>query len=177
MKNDAPKLGQIIEGEAFRDAIHIAVTPILSGSKCYPGDHVGLLPDGRVSVKATPAIGIIDPYLPAQAIHEGEKVWLLMFPNTITGLRHEWTHPAFEAAQQTFTPPKTEKEKSEEWLRNCAEDCGTSYERMMGALEADDYISTGENEDFRDVDEAEFEKHVKIVTGKENAYPPFSCSC
>lgn len=38
-------IGQIIATEQFRDAIHVAVAPVVAGEQLHPGDHVGLLQD------------------------------------------------------------------------------------------------------------------------------------
>lgn len=181
MKENAPKLGQLIDGEAFKDAIHIAVAPVTVSRKSYPGDRVGLLHDGTVSTKADEVIGILDPYLPDGPIHEGQKCWLLLFPNTITGLRHEWSHPAFEGWAKPLPTPATPKDSAEARLRWFAEGCGVSYDHMIGAVENDDYISMGENERYKDVpypDGGTFETDCTLVLGKEGSfYPPFSCSC
>jgi hypothetical protein len=82
------KLGEIITGDEKRDAIHIAVAPVTASVKLYPGERVGV--DG----KNLPHVGIVDPFLNGPVL-PGQKFWLFLFPNTVTSLRHEWTHPAF----------------------------------------------------------------------------------
>ncbi|MFO0822607.1 MAG: hypothetical protein U0792_05710 [Gemmataceae bacterium] len=39
-------------------------------------------------------VGIVDPFL-REAVRPGQRFWLFMYPNTVTTLRHEWTHPAY----------------------------------------------------------------------------------
>jgi hypothetical protein len=95
MSDNAPRVGQLIAGEARRDAIHVAVAPVVAAHTLRPGDHVGLRPDGRAAEASNP-IGIVDPFLRAP-VAEGQRFWLFLYPNTITSLRHVWTHPAFRA--------------------------------------------------------------------------------
>jgi len=86
-------VGKLIEGEAERDAIHIAVVPVTAGTKLYPGQHVGLI-RGKADIGTT-SLGIVDPYLKSP-VYDGQKFWLFLYPGTITSLRHMWTHPHFE---------------------------------------------------------------------------------
>lgn len=90
------KLGQIIVGAASRDAVHMAVAPVVAWETLKPGQHVGLLA-GNATPAGLPHIGIVDPFL-KEPVKEGEKFWLFLYMGSIGGLRHEWTHPAFVEA-------------------------------------------------------------------------------
>ena len=91
----APVLGKLITGKVYRDAIHIPVAPVTAGHNLEPGDHVGFLPNGKVGFVSNP-IMIIDPFLEA-SVKENDEVWAMVYPNTISSLRHAWSHPAFKA--------------------------------------------------------------------------------
>jgi len=95
-----PQLGQLIEdGDRRRDAIHIAVAPLTAVERLAPGQHVGLVrdDDSELVGPCERAIGVVDPFLTA-AVEPGQRFWLFLYPGTITGLRHVWTHPAFTKA-------------------------------------------------------------------------------
>ncbi len=96
------KLGQLVEGDAHRDAVHVAVAPCVAGEWLEPGDRVFLgVANGRAYLLTTAyphtgvGVGIVDPFLSA-GIKEGERFWLCLYPGTVTSLRHVWTHPAFQ---------------------------------------------------------------------------------
>ncbi len=94
-----PQLGRMIgNGELRRDAIHIAVAPVTASCRLAPGEHVGLIEKDNVELVGPCAenIGIVDPFLSAD-VEAGHRFWLLLYPDTITGLRHVWTHPAYSA--------------------------------------------------------------------------------
>lgn len=96
--NDQPKLGELLIGGEKRDAVHIAIAPVVAGESLLPGDHVGFLVDGTVGEQDDPTknIGIVDPFL-RFGIRKGKEFWLFLYPNTVTSLRHVWTHSAFTA--------------------------------------------------------------------------------
>jgi hypothetical protein len=98
--NEGPQLGRLIEdGERRRDAIHIAIAPVTAADRLTPAQHVGLVHAGNVELvgPCDHNIGIVDPFL-AEDVEPGQRFWLFLYPGTITGLRHVWTHPAFTAA-------------------------------------------------------------------------------
>ena len=95
-----PQLGQLIEdGDRRRDAIHIAVAPVTAAVRLAPGQHVGLVREGNLELvgPCDRPIGVVDPFL-TEPVEPGQRFWLFLYPGTITGLRHVWTHPAFTAA-------------------------------------------------------------------------------
>ena len=172
------KLGQLVDANAQRDAVHIAVAPVM----CYdttplpPGTHVGFVDGDNTRVRrSSKAVGIIDPLLEAPVCWK-ERCWLWLYPNTITSLRHEWTHPAWQPSE------------SRRVLEEIALGCGLRYERLMDAaarwVEDEDYTHMGENEDYKKAlnnRQEEFWRHYGIVTGqavpKEKQGYFFSCSC
>jgi hypothetical protein len=129
-------LGMIIgEGEK-RDAIHLAVEPVVAGAKLYPGQDIGLWEGKAMPAKVGGAIagvdplGIVDPFLKAP-VNEGERFWLVVYPRQITSLRHVWSHPAFRDEATTLADePSTEA--SEKWLREWIADADCpSYDKLM----------------------------------------------
>ncbi len=168
------KFGSIITTEQPRDAVHVAVAPIKAGEALSHGQHVGLKNGEAFAFEEH--IGVVDPFLKTP-VEKGQTFWLFLYPQTITSLRHEWVHPAFDAP--AVVDPK---QKAIAFLTKVASDCGVSYERMMDAIERDYYIHMGDNEYYKDVMDAAgpaFEEAVETVLGKKpgrNLYP-FSCSC
>lgn len=180
---DTLKLGQIIEPDriAERDATHIAVAPVVAGMCLMPGSRV-LLADDKAMQTTRQGIGVVDPYLKI-TVEKGERFWLFLYPGTITGLRHQWEHPAFAQKQAQDAPRVlTPALESRAFLENVAMRCGVDYDSMMGCMEDDDYINMGENEGYKGVleslPEGYLEHHFEIVTGKKpKTTYPFSCSC
>jgi hypothetical protein len=184
-------LGTIIDERAGRDAIHVAVEPCKAGEKLYPGQDIGV-EDGiaYASRAAGNCFGIVDPFL-KNPVLPGEHFWMLLYPRTITSLRHVWSHPAFEDKE----PVAPDKAASEAWLREfCATADCPGYEDILAAVlaggeytAADDYFTiTIDNEYFfvRGSDAhgdipPEFWTHMEIVTGTKILTKPrhFTCSC
>lgn len=101
-ENYVPDLGGPCGDDARRDAIHIAVAPLTlspDGGDAEPGDHFYLDENGHAvaTMSLNPkAIGVLDPFYRGGSIPAGSRVWGVLYPGTITGLRHVWTHPAFQ---------------------------------------------------------------------------------
>jgi hypothetical protein len=97
--NYVPNLGELCKADARRDAVHIAVAPVVAGECLNPSERVILNPEGKAFTRhigGPSPVGIVDPYL-EDCVVAGETFWLFLFPGTITGLRHVWSHPAFKA--------------------------------------------------------------------------------
>lgn len=175
-------VGKLIEPGAQRDAIHVAVAPVIAGERLAPGQHVGLASaDQEIVMAARDHIGIIDPFLPG-AVMKGERCWLFLYPQSITSLRHNWTHPAFGQAQ-----PADEKAASEAWLReyairmNCYEEPGEAYQKLLNGLRTRELYAHGTDlHGLWNLDDADdLRHHAEIVTGEKidwNRFT-FSCSC
>jgi hypothetical protein len=183
---DTLKLGQIIEHgrDAQRDATHIAVAPLVASRHLFPGEPVGILPDGRAGT-GVPAIGIVDPFLTAR-VDADERFWLFLFPGSITGLRHDWSHPAFEAARPA---PVDSKSLSKQWMRawaliHMSEDYYGDNEKFdpeaayRNAIEAGENMNVGPYESAADLINDEWWNHWETITGKKGERGEyFSCSC
>lgn len=102
-----PKIGEILTDDPGRDAIHIAVIPVVAADGVSPAEEVGFSRQGdglTVTGKAAVKVGIVDPYL-TRYVKKGQRFYLFLFPNTVTSLRHVWTHPAFDGGPQSDVRP------------------------------------------------------------------------
>jgi hypothetical protein len=192
MSGNSPELGKLITTDAARDAIHVAVAPAIAAETLYPGQRVGQTDAGTVGdVPIERTIGIVDPFL-THGVPAGQRFWLLLFPGTITGMRHEWEHPLFTGkadepvAKKAKAPKLTAEEKAKAVIQKAADGCGISFERMMDAalLHAESGGSEYEydnTEGYKDVEfGAPFWKAFTELTGvasPEWKGAPFTCSC
>lgn len=182
------KIGKKLKAGEGRDAVHFAVAPVVSNSFLRPGERVIFIPNSIEIVTGwnyneIPPVGIIDPFLDSY-ISKGDRCWLFLFPNSITGLRHEWTHPLFPD-NKVITQDKavTEIEYSRTWLKGFASRYSGNYESMMEGILSGQGAFFGDDIEYSDFDHgSEFWKHISIVTGKtftkdqvENQ--SFRCAC
>ena len=170
------KLGQLIDNPAQqRDAIHIAVAPVVAAQKLKPGQEVGFLGYDTIHVgESDNPIGVVDPFLKRDVLPT-QRFFVFLFPNTVTSMRHEWTHPAFVPTE------------SERWLREFAIDLELTYDELMQATK--DYLENGkiyclgiDTPDRVWYDRTEFWYHYEKVTNselhedrKEDMF--FRCAC
>ena len=95
--SDAPQLGIRPTHEiSTRDAAHVSIVSVIAGESIKPGQGIGIfkMDGGDIIVvdMGTANIGIADPFLTSQ-IAKGERFWMCMRPNTVSAVRHVWSHP------------------------------------------------------------------------------------
>lgn len=186
-------LGTIIGEGAGRDAIHLAVEPMVAAVKLYPGQDVGI--QGGLAGPSTSPLGIVDPFLKAP-VQQGERFWLVVYPRQITSLRHVWTHPAFqEGAPAQLSTEDSRKSRSEVWLRAWCGNTGDApdYDTLLRLAEGvstvvgytgwsneGEYLLCHGSDAYGQIP-AELWDHVENVTGKkigdDNRAKSFSCTC
>jgi hypothetical protein len=163
------KLGELITEAGARDAIHVALAPVTANERLTPGQHIGFVREHNtdlVGVSSSP-LGIVDPFL-ERSVERGQRFYMVLYPNTVTGMKHQWEHPA-------FAPPGTEA--SIQWLQGLADDIGCDYHSLLSSIE-DGYICTG-SEDYSGIRDAEdIRRHYENVTGEQAPTDVrFSCAC
>lgn len=177
------EVGELIKGTKRRDAIHIAVAPVVANEKLSPGQHVGFAEAGNVNLvgKSAKTIGIVDPFL-GRRLEKGDRFYLFLYPNTITSLRHEWEHPAFIEAETSDIAA------SRAWLEKFTDNFeDLKYDELIGTLaaaaedETEYFLCRGYDTPQAAYDDrAEMWRHYEIVSGmtvKNKERVPFSCSC
>jgi hypothetical protein len=118
-----PGIGKLItEPNPQRDAIHVAVAPVVAAHNLNPGTHVSLDENGRAVMDGL-CLGIVDPFLKGTVL-AGERFWLFLYPGTITTLRHHWEHPAFVEPAE---PAVDKVAESHKWLDEFASTFARSY--------------------------------------------------
>ncbi len=177
-------LGEIIDENQKRDAIHLAVEPMIAACSLRPGQDVGICNPGYASPYADEMVGIVDPFL-KETVQKGERFWLVVYPRQIKSLRHVWTHPAFpETPDVTLAPKENQPTKYETRLREIADEIGIDYEQLIdGAREYVEYDTriseggrfegTGIPRDFW----YNYEKVTGTIVPERDQGNFFSCSC
>ena len=183
-------LGTIIDDKQARDAIHLAVEPVIAAHNMEPGAHVGLMPDGRASELVEKHVGIVDPFL-MDDVCAGDRFWLVVYPRQITSLRHVWEHPDFPSSGETdAVDAKPSATESEKWMRAWAmrhmgRDYYGDYDKPLSedrayenAIDAGRENHVGPYEDARDHIDNEWWHHWEAITGeKGDRESYFSCAC
>lgn len=104
-------LGMIHYKPEARDAIHLAVEPVVAACNLDAGQSIGIIngkayPAGSLPFIGQPRVpyhGIVDPFLPSKGgqydVQEGQSFWFIMAPRMVQSLRHVWEHPDFPAGE------------------------------------------------------------------------------
>lgn len=179
-------LGTIIGPGEKRDAIHLAVEPVVAGESLAPGDHIDVKDGVATSTDVGAGLGIVDPFL-TKRVKKGERFWFVMYPRMVHSLRHVWTHPSFPDSDGVVAPPPlvhTAKDQAERWLRDYAAAIGVGFDKLVSSardwIEHEEYLCQGGDlEGLYTSDE--FWTHYATYTGddvpKDKRENFFTCSC
>ena len=185
-KRDAANaIGSVLpKGHQFtRDAIHVAVMPVIAGEDyMHRGDKVKIK-FGTTNVVLSDEyndddyLGIIDPFLPERTIREGDAIFVFLRPGTITGLRHEWTHLILDCEPASLS-------EAEIWLHEFAERWRFDYEEMIREAMSKDGCIVARGRDLHSAgeldhgEEERFWECIKSLTGKDkDESVSWSCTC
>ena len=89
-------LGTVLKEHLPKDAVHLATCTAVTAGVFSPGCRVGIK-NGRVSPLYRPHIGIIDPFIQDTAILTGSIVIVMLYPKTVSEVRHIWDHDHIDA--------------------------------------------------------------------------------
>lgn len=90
------KLGELVNEEIGRDAVHIAVIPCKSDEALAPSQPVKVVQPGLVrGCNRSEYVGIVDPFL-NDIVQPGQVFLLVLIPNSVQDVSHHWNHPAFD---------------------------------------------------------------------------------
>lgn len=199
-------LGSIIDKNAKRDAIHLAVEPVVAGETLSAGQDVGRKADGTFGSTGIKGkfLGIVDPFLRGR-VHIGDRFWLIMYPRQISSLRHVWAHPDFPDEVEVKAVPmpnakeivekhkknikmetsawKAAKERLQEFASELNESYASLMEHATEYVESGTYWSAGDK--FESIEmPIHFWDDFELVTGmtvpdKSDEWYGyfFSCSC
>lgn len=175
-------IGQLLDLQAVRDAVHFPIAPAYAAERLKPGQHIGLSPDGT-AVKKSPSecVGIVDPFL-KDPVKPGERFYLFVYQQTVTDLRHAWTHPKIPAESPKLEPKPNADAVAR--LEDFADNIGLSYQELLDAADSfvrgGNYLCEGGRWEGQGMPDT-FWDDFQLVTGTEVAgdkrWSFFSCSC
>lgn len=192
-------LGSLITKQQERDAVHIAVVPLIAGEELTAGEPfrlkigtVDVALNGIYNTKSSKhevkAIGVVDPFLPMgkRWLEPGDRFWGLLYPETVTSMRHHWQHPAFNGAPAPMSIHET-------WLREFADKWNFKFSDLIAAgtgegIDPDWRYVTAYGKDLHSADELDtgdedlFWHHLEAYTGKQfnhehRSKMGWSCTC
>lgn len=191
-------LGTIItDKDVGRDAIHLAVEPVIAGESILPACDLRVINGTAYMARwGETGVGIADPFIRG-TIPQGSKFLLVVYPRQITSLRHVWSHPAFPEdtprVNEGTDPMAPAKAQARADIQEIADKINggnegndgrepTTVESLIEDLRSGGYVSTGWWEDYS-YNDTDAMKRLRtaftILTGElpasDDSY--FSCGC
>lgn len=193
-KDAVATMGTILADDVGgRDAVHVAVIAVRAHRMLVPGSRVGaVMKDGEYVSADQDHVGIVDPFLQCNA-ERHDRFWLYLYPRTITGLAHHWTHPKFGDEGGTYATPASRLE-AESWVRGYLKRIeGPSYEDIIRLVTEGNFYDEGKyfglsiyeeclqvtgSDASGSIDSGLWDR-LELITGKKIKHRPtyFTCSC
>ena len=179
-------MGTFIPEGTKRDAVHIAVAPVISkyDGLLQPADPLCLCAGSsdQVTHARGNAIGVVDPYLP-RAVAKDERFLMFLMPMSTTSLRHQWTHPAFpddESVAEDASAVRASRRWLDDWARQYGYTGDKAIQKAREWIRYGDYWVDGGTFEGETIPN-EFWSHYQNATGEivpEDKQERFlSCSC
>lgn len=111
-------LGKTPSTDGIRDAVHVQIISARANIELRIGEVVRVFKKGGMwyASLASPcednpafkACGIVDPFLtwPNQVVPSGSMVWICLYPDQITSLTHNWSHPLIPEGEGDTKDPR-----------------------------------------------------------------------
>lgn len=171
---DTLGIGSLIVTQQSRDAIHVAIIPVVAGDKIHPAQRIGV--DHGIAFPFPghdQCVGIADPFL-LKDINAGERFWMFLLPNTVTSIRHDWYHPSFPV-ESTDSAAK----ESNAWLADFAAMNRIEFNDLIESI-ADGHVCFGDNDGPSNAQDEinELRRHYRNATGLDAPSDIlFRCGC
>lgn len=128
-------LNELPGTDAVRDAIHVAVIPLIAGEDLYESRVQLKIGTKNVALRVKDdyggeSIGVVNPWHPVAdgdcgaVVRKGETFYCLLNPGTVTGMRHHFVHPAFDDESVVV-------DDSELWLRQFAQEWSFDFDELI----------------------------------------------
>lgn len=158
-----------------KDAVHIAVIAVIAGEDLSAGTQVAKGANEHY-FKSTKSVGIVNPF--SGRVKKGDLFWLMLNPNTITGMRHNWTHPDFNELPNNYV-----KIGVQQVINKFADYLNLDFNDLISIAQNylnNDRYEYDNSENYKDLDWSEFWQAYNILFPNEvitDNFAPFTCSC
>jgi hypothetical protein len=157
----------------------------MAGEDLMPGDWIKPHEGFWRRCKTLDGMAIVDPFR-TDIVKANARFWLCLKPNTITGLRHVWTHP--EMPENLATVCQDDADPDEEYVEEQAAKIGMTLDEFMdeidgcedGAEFVTEYDTSSKRNKSLAFDWRRIWRYFERRTGKkvqDENYHPYNCSC
>lgn len=126
-------LGKEPEAIGLKDAVHTPIISVVAQHGLRPGEYV-LITDDGVARRATQktGVGVVDPFHKGN-VKAGEIFWVLVNPNLVSEVRHEWDLEEIDTKIK-YVKPKQQLDFRNQYLVKYAKQLGLDYDQFIDDL-------------------------------------------